>query len=175
MYPGDTRDIDVPVYTSCMFPADRIYTYAFSIGGVPISWVTYDSAQDKIVATVTQQSIDNACGTTLATFTNAYVQIDVTTTPTYNTQVSAQTLFFVHFENPRTVACKDTVLIAPSISQITTRVSFDPIIFDFPVMMDTASLALGDPTGLNCGQRTYTFHGWEGFIQQGSSDLEFII
>ena len=64
------------------------------------------------------------------------------------------------FENPRTVACKDTILIAPSIDLISTRVTYDPITFDFPVVMDTASLALGDPTGLNCGQRTYTLEGW---------------
>ena len=54
MYPGDTRDIDVPVFTSCMFPDEMIYTYTFSVLGNEIDWVTYNANQDKIVATVTQ-------------------------------------------------------------------------------------------------------------------------
>ena len=93
MNDGATRDIDPPVFTSCMFSYDMSYTYTFRVNGNLISWVTYDSGRDKIVATVTQQQIDEYCGTSLDTYSVATVQVDVEVVPTYNADLSGSTSF----------------------------------------------------------------------------------
>ena len=113
---------------------------------------------------MTQQEIDDYTGTDLETYRSATITIEVKGTASYNSAINVYAYFSVFFESPRTVACKDTTFIVPSIDLIFNRVTLDPVYFTFPELMDTASIALGDATGMNCGTRSYTLQGVESFI-----------
>ena len=139
-----------------MYPDEYSMTYQFlDSGGSPVTFVAYDVVQDRFVATIAQSHIDQYCGTSLATYAANSLTVTVRGVPSYNTGLSVDTTFTAYFENPRTVACKDSSLIVPDIPVIRYRVGSEPLEYTIPEILDSGSILLGDPTGLNCGARRY--------------------
>ena len=118
-----------------MLASEYYLTYQVShpdYPGTSGNWLSYDQGSHSFIATATQAEIDDFCGTSLATYQANTVTVQVRSIPSYNSAMYTDSTFTVYFENPRTVACKDTTLIEPTFDTIITSVSAAPFQFTFP-------------------------------------------
>ena len=99
-----------------MYADELTFTYTFmnqQYSNDPISWIRYDSDNNKFVATVTQAEIDLFTGTSMETYEENWVITTLRAVPDYNSALNAYAQFTVHFQNPLTASCEVSTLIAP--------------------------------------------------------------
>ena len=128
---GATKTFSAPIFgETCMLASEYTLSFVVSHPDYPATsgnWITYNSHSNSFMATATQAEIDDFCGTSLATYQSNTVMIKVRAVPSYNNAMYKDSHFSVYFENPRTVACQETTLIAPTLDTIITRVSDPPV------------------------------------------------